>query len=101
PSRLVEDCQGNAGLADIVQGGRQSEPLHVQIVESDLDRESDRHFRYQQASPFCAMLSMTCDVASSASSRFIGRPARTAENIDASAAAPSAISGEISEQGRC
>src|SRR5258707_12694955 len=47
--RLVENNQGNARLADIVQGGSQSEPLYVCIGELDTQGEADRHAGHQQA----------------------------------------------------
>src|SRR6476660_9533023 len=48
-SRLVENRQGNTGLADIMQGCRQSEPLHVCIWELDIQGEADCHSRNKQA----------------------------------------------------
>ena len=48
-SGLVEYGQGNSVLADVMQGCRQSEPLYVRIGEFQIQREADRHARYQQA----------------------------------------------------
>ena len=48
-SGLVEDRQGNAGLSDVMQGCRHSEPLDVRIGEPEVQREADRHACYQQA----------------------------------------------------
>ena len=48
-SGLVENGQGNMGLADIMQGCRQSEPLDVRRRKLDIQGETDRHARHQQA----------------------------------------------------
>src|SRR4029077_9030435 len=48
-SRLVENGQGNTGLAYVMQGCRYSKPLDVQAGEPEFQSEADRYARHQQA----------------------------------------------------
>ena len=46
---LVEDLERDRGLADVVQGRGDAEPLHVGGVEAEAEREIDRDAGHQQA----------------------------------------------------
>src|ERR1700733_7380877 len=47
--RLVENGERNLGFPDVVQRGRHSQPLDVEVDKSDFERKSDRDARYQEA----------------------------------------------------
>src|SRR3954451_12756561 len=48
-SRLVQDRQRDACLADVVEGRRYAEPRDVAAGESDIQREGDRNTGHKQA----------------------------------------------------
>ena len=46
---LVENRQGNTGLADVVEGSRHAEPLDIRAGEPNVEGKADRHAGHEQA----------------------------------------------------